>query len=59
MARFNGVYANLLTALTPDGAAFEPALQRDYVDRVVSQHVHGVSTSLSSGEFGYHTGDEQ
>lgn len=59
MARFNGVYANLLTALTPDGAAFEPALQRDYVDRVVSQHVHGVSTSLSSGEFGYHTGDER
>ena len=59
VARFRGVYANLLTALTADGAAFDPAAQGDYVDWVVSRHVHGVSTSLSSGEFGYHTGDER
>jgi len=59
MARFRGIYANLLTALTPDGDAFEPAAQRDYVDWVVSHKVHGVSTSLSSGEFGFHTADER
>jgi 4-hydroxy-tetrahydrodipicolinate synthase len=59
MARFKGIYANLLTALTPDGNAFEPGAQRDYVEWVVTQGVHGVSTSLSSGEFGYHTADER
>ncbi len=59
MAPFRGVYANLLSALTPDGTAFEPAAQRDYVDWVVSHGVHGVTTSLSSGEFGYHTSDER
>ena len=59
MAQFPGVYANLLTALTPDGEAFDAAAQRDYIDWVVSQKVHGVSTSLSSGEFGYHTSDER
>ena len=53
MARFKGIYANLLTALTPDGNAFEPGAQRDYVEWVVTEGVHGVSTSLSSGEFGY------
>ena len=59
MAQFRGVFANLLTALTPDGNAFEPGAQRDYVEWVLSQEVHGVSTSLSSGEFGYHTSDER
>jgi 4-hydroxy-tetrahydrodipicolinate synthase len=59
LIRFPGVYANLLTALTRDGRAFDPAVQRAYVDWVVSQGVHGVSTSLSSGEFGYHTSDER
>jgi 4-hydroxy-tetrahydrodipicolinate synthase len=59
LAQFRGVFANLLTALTPDGAAFEPAAQRDYVEWVLSKKVHGVSVSLSSGEFGYHTGDER
>src|SRR5213083_3059277 len=53
MARYRGIFANLLTALTPDGSAFEPAAQRDYVEWVLAQKVHGVSTSLSSGEFGY------
>src|SRR5262245_32620150 len=59
MGRFHGIYANLLTALTADGNAFEPAAQRDYVEWVLSQRVHGVSTSLSSGEFGYHTAEER
>jgi 4-hydroxy-tetrahydrodipicolinate synthase len=59
MARFKGIYANLLTALTPDGNAFEPGAQRDYVEWVVTEGVHGVSTSLSSGEFGYHTAEER
>lgn len=59
MFRFPGVYANLLTALSQDGRVFDAAAQRDYVDRVVSQKVHGVSTSLSSGEFGYQTSEER
>ena len=59
MAPFRGVYANLLTALTPDGSAFEPAAQHDYVEWVVSHGVHGLTTSLSSGEFGYHTAEER
>jgi len=57
--RFPGVYANLLTALTRNGRAFDAAVQRDYVDRVIAQKVHGVSTSLSSGEFGYQTSEER
>jgi 4-hydroxy-tetrahydrodipicolinate synthase len=57
--RFPGVYANLLTALSRDARTFDAAAQRDYVDRVVGQKVHGVSTSLSSGEFGYQTGEER
>jgi 4-hydroxy-tetrahydrodipicolinate synthase len=57
--RFPGVYANLLTALSRDARSFDAAAQRDYVDRVVAQKVHGVSTSLSSGEFGYQTGEER
>ena len=59
MFRFPGVYANLLTALSRDGRTFDAAVQRDYVDRVVTAKVHGVSTSLSSGEFGYQTGEER
>ena len=59
MFRFPGVYANLLTALSRDGRTFDAAVQRDYVDRVVAQGVHGVSTSLSSGEFGYQTSEER
>lgn len=56
---FRGVYANLLTAATADGDGFDPGVQRDYVEWVLAGKVHGVSTSLSSGEFGYHTGAER
>jgi 4-hydroxy-tetrahydrodipicolinate synthase len=59
LVRFPGVYANLLTALAREGHVFDPAVQRDYVDWVVSQGVHGVSTSLSSGEFGYHSSEDR
>jgi len=59
MPRFSGVFANLLTAHTPDARRFEPGAQRDYVDWVVTQGVHGVTASLSSGEFGYHNTDER
>jgi 4-hydroxy-tetrahydrodipicolinate synthase len=59
MYRFPGVFANLLTALSRDGRTFDAAVQRDYVDRVVAQKIHGVSTSLSSGEFGYQTSQER
>lgn len=59
MAQFRGIFANLLTAFTADGNAFNPAAQRDYVEWVLSKRVHGVSVSLSSGEFGFLTGDER
>ena len=56
---FRGVFANLLTAFTPDGNAFNPSAQRDYVEWVLARKVHGVSVQLSSGEFGFMTGDER
>src|SRR6185503_11577970 len=46
-------------AFPPDGEAFDAAAQRDYVQWVISENVHGVSVSLSSGEFGFQTGEER
>jgi 4-hydroxy-tetrahydrodipicolinate synthase len=54
-----GVFANLLTAFTPDGETFDAGAQRDYVQWVLAQGVHGVSVSLSSGEFGFQQADER
>jgi 4-hydroxy-tetrahydrodipicolinate synthase len=59
LAPLRGVFANLLTAFSPDGEAFEPAAQRDYVQWVLSHGVHGVSVSLSSGEFGFQRSEER
>lgn len=59
MSPFRGVFANLLTALTPDGNEFNPSAQRAYVDWVLARKVHGVSVQLSSGEFGFLTTDER
>lgn len=59
MPPFRGVFANLLTAFTPDGNAFNPSAQRDYVEWVLARKVHGVSVQLSSGEFGFMTSDER
>jgi 4-hydroxy-tetrahydrodipicolinate synthase len=54
-----GVFANLLTAFSTDGETFDAGAQRDYVQWVLSQNVHGVSVSLSSGEFGFQKADER
>jgi 4-hydroxy-tetrahydrodipicolinate synthase len=56
---FRGVFANLLTAFTPDGQGFDAIAQRDYVQWVLAHGVHGVSVSLSSGEFGFQLADER
>lgn len=59
MPQFRGVFANLLTALSPDGNAFNPSAQRAYVEWVLARKVHGVSVQLSSGEFGFLAADER
>ncbi len=57
--RFRGVFANLPTALTDDGEAFDPGRMRAHVDWVVGEGVHGVSCLLSTGGFTYLTPDER
>lgn len=53
--RFRGVFANLPTALSDDGEAFDAGRMAAHVDWLVDEGVHGISCLLSTGGFTYLT----
>jgi 4-hydroxy-tetrahydrodipicolinate synthase len=59
MKRIAGMFANLPTALSRDGARIDAGIMRERIDWLVDAGIHGFSTQLSAGEFAYLTLDER
>ncbi len=59
MKRIAGMFANLPTPLSPDGARIDTGILSERIDWLVGAGVHGFSTQLSAGEFAYLSLDER